>query len=987
MLLVVGATALMPAGIDAQALGVLVAGLWAIWAIRRGVLRHRPHDVRPWWLFAVASGAILVAAIFGELGGPVGRGLQLAFDGAGYLCGIAAATILVRRRRLVGSGRAVGLDALILVGAIGSAVWVLVLVPYVTADGRSLGEGAEMITFSLLSLALTVQVARLAIGPGVRNRSYYLLALTALTALAADVLTALAASRPDSLLFEQLLLAVPTVALASLGLSALDPSMVRVTEADPIAEPEMTRWRFVALAAATLTPPILLVVAEDEVRSLTTTVVVATWALLSLLVLARLIELLGRRGREAMLDKAHGDAVAGLVSATTPDELARAVFAGMDLIIGPDRGREAELLWSTDGGWAVLARDGSTRPAPTELLSAAGVTSPGRSTASADRRVIALRARNRVLGALITPALDGDDVATTVSELAVNVSLAIDGANVVEQRHRHRSEHRFRSLVEASHDLIAMVDDSGTIVYVAPNCAEIVGRTAEELIDRQLLDLVAPDDVVAVRQALSAQAPASGPIEARLPVRGEERTFELRVTDLRHDAAMGGFVLNAQDVTDRRRLEADLRHRALHDPLTGLANRALFEDRVTTALDAARRGGVEPTVVFVDLDDFKLVNDTLGHAAGDELLLRVAGRLESIIEPGETAARLVGDELALLVLRPAEEAVDLAADLVTAIGVIVDPAGQEVTVGASAGVATMTVDDVDAAQLLRDAATAMYAAKADGKGRVELFEAAMGEELHCRIQLRADLRLAIEHGELEVYFQPIVRLPTGAIHAVEALVRWVHPEQGVVRPDAFLEIAEETGLIVPLGEFVVQRAISVLAGVDDEHLRLNVNVSLSQLCAPGLIDLVDETLRRHGIARERLSMELTEGQNWTEEARERLQRFRDLGIGVSADDFGSGYASYSSLQQLPFTNVKVDRSVVNGLREADPAPARAQLRSILDMANEMGLTTTAEGIEDESMATTLWEIGYELAQGYHFSRPVPPEQLPALVQEFRAIAS
>ena len=414
-------------------------------------------------------------------------------------------------------------------------------------------------------------------------------------------------------------------------------------------------------------------------------------------------------------------------------------------------------------------------------------------------------------------------------------------------------------------------------------------------------------------------------------------------------------------------------HQALHDTLTGLPNRALLLDRLEHALARAVRGGSEVAVLFLDLDRFKTVNDSLGHAAGDQLLCTVAQRISTCMRAADTAARLGGDEFAVLLedLVSTNEAVRVAERIIAELEAPIEVAGREVFVGASIGVATGSYGAND---LLRHADVAMYRAKAQGKGRYAMFEAGMQAEVMDRLELEADLQRAIDRGELEVFYQPIIALGTGELAGHEALVRWRHPTRGLMAPGSFIPLAEETGLVVALGRFVLREATRQAAewaattGID---LSMNVNLSGRQLEDPALLGDVTAILRETGLPAARLVLEITETvlMHDTESTIERLRALRALGVRLAVDDFGTGYSSLRYLNRFPLDVLKMAKPFVDGLGSQDEDPALA--RAIIDLGASLGLTIVAEGIERSEQLAELRRLGCPMGQGYWFARPMP----------------
>ncbi|HVQ95235.1 MAG TPA: EAL domain-containing protein, partial [Mycobacteriales bacterium] len=433
------------------------------------------------------------------------------------------------------------------------------------------------------------------------------------------------------------------------------------------------------------------------------------------------------------------------------------------------------------------------------------------------------------------------------------------------------------------------------------------------------------------------------------------------------------------DVTERLRLENQLRERAFHDPLTQLANRALFVDRLEHALGGPLRGAHHVAVLFVDLDDFKLVNDSLGHQAGDQLLVLVARRLSASLRLGDTAARFGGDEFAVLLEDADEEQANEVADrILTELAGPFDLGESEIFVRASIGVAVADSSIGDGHTLLRNADMAMYHAKAAGKGRHQTFRSSMHTVARRRLELHGDLRRAIERGELRVYYQPIIDLPTGRPASFEALVRWQHPTRGMLQPNDFIPLAEETGLIVPLGRWVLRaatRQARLWLGRFGLPFSMAVNVSVRQLLEDGFAEEVEAALHDSGLPASCLTLELTESVFMTDfgTTAALLARLKVIGVRLAIDDFGTGYSSLSYLERFPIDLIKIDRSFVAAL--LDPTRPANLVHTILELARRLGVPAIAEGIERTSQFVELREQGCLLGQGFLFSRPLEAADL------------
>jgi diguanylate cyclase (GGDEF)-like protein/excisionase family DNA binding protein len=438
-------------------------------------------------------------------------------------------------------------------------------------------------------------------------------------------------------------------------------------------------------------------------------------------------------------------------------------------------------------------------------------------------------------------------------------------------------------------------------------------------------------------------------------------------------------------------LEEEARHRALHDPLTGLPNRTLFVDRVHHALALAARDDGSAAVLALDIDRFKVVNDRHGHERGDELLSELARRLAALLPAGDTLARLAGDEFAVLCegLPGERGAIEVAQRLLDALATPIVLGDHPVFVKASVGIAVSGGQDTDAEALVRDAGAAMSRAKAGGGARYELFDAAISRRMAERLALEDDLRHALERDELELYYQPLVDLDERRIVGVEGLVRWRHPRQGVVLPGEFMTVAEESGLIVPLGRWVLLEACRQLARwTADPAIDLpclTVNLSGRQLAEASLPDELAGILRQTGVPPERLGLELTESvlMQETSSPTAVLQDLKDLGVGLMLDDFGTGHSSLNHVKRFPIEAIKVDREFVNGVAEDEGD--RHILRAIVSMASAMDVAVIAEGVETREQARWLRHLGIKLVQGYAFGRPAPAATIEALLRDGLAL--
>jgi diguanylate cyclase (GGDEF)-like protein/PAS domain S-box-containing protein len=556
-----------------------------------------------------------------------------------------------------------------------------------------------------------------------------------------------------------------------------------------------------------------------------------------------------------------------------------------------------------------------------------------------------------------------------------------DDAKMRERRAKELVEARYASLIANASDVILIIAPDGGLQFASPAFERTFGVKPDEVVGRNLLDLWSGEDGDRLKAFLAEVAAtptgAVGPVELRVERGAGRFTLEIVGSNLTADPAVHGLALNLRDISERKGLEEQLRELAFHDPLTKLANRNLFRDRVQHAIAIARRARRHVAVMFLDLDDFKNVNDTLGHDAGDRLLQEVAERLINTMRTTDTVARLAGDEFAVL-LEGVDGLADVeppAAKLVEALGMPFVIGETDVEVGISVGIAISTAESA-AEDLLSNADIAMYNAKAAGKNRYVVFEAHMQEALRERLRLEADIGRALAHGEFFLEYQPIIALRTGTLLGCEALARWRHPERGVLMPRQFIHMAEESGHIIELGRFVLQRACRDWRrwcdemGFGNQGLHVALNVSSRHLQQGDLVRDVARALQESGLDPANLVIELTEStmMHNTEANLERLGELKALGVRLAIDDFGTGYSSLAYLHRFPIDVLKIDRSFVLRLVTEGDGPELA--RAVVSLGDTLGIDTVAEGIESEPQADALLKLGCIAGQGFLFARPM-----------------
>jgi diguanylate cyclase (GGDEF)-like protein/PAS domain S-box-containing protein len=566
--------------------------------------------------------------------------------------------------------------------------------------------------------------------------------------------------------------------------------------------------------------------------------------------------------------------------------------------------------------------------------------------------------------------------------------LSRDDALLRERRAANIVEARYASLIKNASDVIMIADVDGRLRFASPAAERTFGLHPDDLVGRNLLDLWGESD----RERLAAflaevavtRGRSIGPVEVTVGSNNRRSTLESVGSNLLDDPAIAGLALNFRDVSERKALEEQLRQLAFHDPLTLLANRSLFRNRVQHALQLAQRSRQRVAVMFLDIDNFKNVNDSLGHDAGDRLLQAAAQRLVKLTRPSDTVARLGGDEFAILLegINEGGDVEGIAAAIARSFDEPLQLDGTDTQMAASIGIAYSQGSD-DTEQLLRNADIAMYNAKAAGKARYVVFQPRMQEQLRERLRLEEDIKRALERGEFFVEYQPVIDLTHRELLGVEALVRWNHPEQGLIMPGAFIPTAEESGQITELGRWVLLEACrsvrawrdSIVAG---EGLRVAVNISGRHLQHADLVADVRYALEQSGLEPDNLVIELTEStiMHNTELTLDRFRDLKALGVKLAIDDFGMGYSSLSYLHRFPIDVLKIDRSFVNRLTEQDDGPELA--RAVVMLGETLGLETVAEGIEQEDQVAKLLELGCVAGQGFLFARSSSLEAVTAM---------
>ncbi len=988
-------------------------------AVGTGVaLRRLPH--RTAWLLV---GACLGAFAAGDLLAlSTGRTGTIGPVDAVYLAGYPAlaAGLHVMHREGDGTRDRAGLvDAAILAMTAGLAGWVFLVGPVI---GSATGpERVALLAYLVLDVAVLGVATRLVVG-GPTRVVPSLLALGVAALLVTDVVHLRTGVTGRSDLGDPVHAGWVLAALL-LAVAAVHPDVRQGVAAAPNRREALSRVRLALLAAVVLIPPALMSLQAARAEYDDIAVLAAGLGVLVALVIARVGLLMGDVAATAVRERTLRTAAAEFVAAGDRPRIHAAALRALDLLVGADvvacRIVDVTALDEVEvvaGGGRHDARVRGRSLAPTLLpyvgagtafrsvtldeLDLDVVSGLGLRDVQGQLRVFPVRVHGELLAvvvAIVAKPLEPGTV-DAVETLVAQLALALESVTLADDLHVRQSEARFRALVQNSSDAILLLDREASVTYQSSSADRMFGYADDELVGHSVEDLCHPDDLLPVQSGLTEVLSSPG-LTRRLELRLRRRgggwlDAEAAVTNLQDDPNVRATVVTIRDISERKQFEMQLTHQAFHDDLTGLANRALFMDRVAHGLARRERDGTGLAVLLLDLDDFKTVNDGLGHAAGDSMLRAVAERLATLVRPGDTTARLGGDEFAMvLVDLPSERsAVHAVERIISVLGQPLLLEGKEIYAHCSIGIA-FAGDDfsggggaVTPEQLLRNADAAMYVVKTDGKGRYAIFQPHMHAAALHRLDLRADLQRALDNGEFILHYQPIVSMKTGGVVGVEALVRWMHPQRGMVAPDAFIPLAEETGLVVPLGLWVLEHACRQVASwsVDNPGLSVSVNVSQRQLRRSEFGAEVGSVLARTGIEPSRIALEITESAIMAEvePTIERLQVLKGLGVRVAVDDFGTGYSSFSWLRQLPVDVLKIDKEFVDELGRREQGGFL--VAAIIDLAHNLGLRTVAEGIERPTQLARLKDMHCDLGQGYHVGRPMPAADVVDLLALERA---
>jgi diguanylate cyclase (GGDEF)-like protein/PAS domain S-box-containing protein len=978
-------------------------------ALVLGARRNARERRLPWYLFALGQALFVIGDVLaynyerffgGALPFPsIADPFYLAF----YPLLVAGLLLLIHSAGAK-RDRASLIDALIITVGLGTVSWVYLMAPYAHDHTLSLLTKLTSIAYPTMDILVLGVVLRVAVDSRRREPAFAMLVCGTAVLLVSDTIYGWMLLH-GGYNTGGVLDAGWALFYALLGASALHPSMSRLTEPGPEPVRRLTRGRLALLACASLIAPFVILVREALHEPLDVYVLVSASVVLFVLVIVRMAGIVRRHEEATRREAALRVAGEALVSAATRQEIQRAALQAVRSVI--EQGVEGCRLYLLEGSEGIMRAvgegdDHGVRPVLRVEQLPPTLLAPGEGARVASVRrgehVVChspLFVREELTGVLEVRCAEelGREEQESLATLTSEVALALHGAALAEETLSQRSEARLSSLIKNSSDVVCILDQAGEVHYVSPSVEQMFGYGVEEMAGRALAELVHPDELKRVEgfmAAIAGQPQGQATIcEFRLRhAGGEWRHVEALATNLLGDESICGVVMNVRDISERKSFLAELEHQAFHDTLTGLPNRALFHNRVEHALAGRRRDQLPVAVLFLDVDDFKNINDSLGHAAGDELLQEIARRLEDCMRPVDTAARLGGDEFAVLIHEAESElqSVEIAQRVMAAIAAPLTLGGREVAPAASVGIAFSDqgmISAEDAEELLRNADAAMYMAKEAGKAAYRIYQPEMHAKALTRLELKADLQQALDAGQFTLRYQPIVDLTRGDMAGMEALVRWEHPTRGLVPPLEFVPLLEETGLIVPVGRHILEEACRWAARMQREcprtpALSISVNVSAHQLQRPEFVGEVREALQASGIVPSSLVLELTESVmiQDVELTLLRLEELRKLGVRLAIDDFGTGYSSLNYVRQFDMDILKIDRSFL-----ADTSPEVAELTAaIVQLARIFNLKAVAEGIENDGQLQQLQVINCDFGQGYHFAKPLLDSEILAMAK-------
>jgi diguanylate cyclase (GGDEF)-like protein/PAS domain S-box-containing protein len=987
-------------------------GLSAVAAIAYGIVRNRPNAPIAWWF--LGGGVLLFITgdtaykfwhqILGQQQIPFP-----SFIDAIYVTmypTLAIGLLLLARARTSGGDRASLIDALTVTAGMFLLSWVFLIGPNVRSPGDLLVR-LTAAAYPLGDILVLAMLAHLWSGGGFRHVAGRLLGIGTLGTLVADSIygiTNLHASwnwsdgNPVDLGW--------ILFYSCWGAAALHPSMRALSEPKPPAVQRTTRRRLVLLAVASLIAPAMLFIEIALGKTDDVPIIAVVAAFMFILVFLRLTGLVHAHeralGREQVLRKSAAE----LVLASGRGGIYQGAIEGVTALAEGRNEVERILvaMVGPTGSAEVVARSGPILPDDdaklselwSELLArhdrgelggylnpAAWATTWQAGAPPSEELVVPLLAMQELCGFIVMTSTDTMpiELRSSVEVLAAQVEMALDREAMTEAVHTRQSEARFQTLVQNASDVILIAKSDATIVYQSTTAMRTFGYASGSLEGKRFTSLVHPSDiqhVLAEFTSVTIRPRASTTTDLRMrDSEGMWRYVEVTITNLMNEPTVEGIVINIRDVSDRKGLEEELKHQAFHDGLCGLANRALFANRLEHALRRAAQSQSSLAVVFLDLDDFKMINDSLGHAAGDRILVAVARRLINCLKADDTAARFGGDEFAVLLegMSSPAEACDVAERIIAELRVPLMIDDREMRVHASIGIAYSQYGADEPADLLQASDVAMYAAKAKGKGSYQVYQPSLRVGVAERLGQTADLHRAVENPEFLVHYQPVVSLTEGTTIGFEALVRWQHPEKGILLPDEFIPLSEDTGLVVLLDRWVLREACYQMGVWQRDcqaarNLRISVNVSARHFRRDELLHDVLVFTREAGLDPSCLVLEITE-RAFVDDAEavvDRMLKLKALGVSFAIDDFGTGYSSLSYLRSFPIDVLKLDKSFVDDVGRSHESDAL--VNTIVQLGRSLHLQTVAEGIEEPRQIEMLRGCGCDLGQGNLLSRPL-----------------
>lgn len=1044
------AAAISLAGSNAAShiIGLLVS-LAALATMAKSALGQDARFHRPWFMYSAGTALILsgrgiqgIQTSFDSEGKIPFPSFGDLFFVMGYICLIGGTVALVQMKPEV-NRKANLLESLLISSNLAIIIWVVVVSPYVRDEMQPLSARLANSGYIFLTLILVATGIWLVIDPLRRQGGSYLVVSSIALIFVVELLSVM---RQAGFQNGNFIVPLSMLSLVSLASGFLHPSWESFSNkfvsgpsaADADFGKDSYNFRWPILVGTTLiNTPAILVYQLVEDLTIDLPIVIFASIFMSALVITRLINFIYETKNITLRERALYEVGIALVAATTEEDIYMgAMDAAMSLAGNSPRvrvslaiGIESHMVITASTGAhseEAIGSDIKLDELPTPLANGIrdrhlvhvsecasvdirrsamiGIESTAVSTT-----IIPLGTQGGLSGALIVSARENlsKDVLLSLETLGSEISLALESTSLARDIHQiekgrrldrlkykaaemlTNSEARFRSLVQNSSDIVAIVSPNGTISYLSPSIENILGFSQEMLLKSNLFTLISGEDntnFLTIWNEVINGVMDKATTELRiLNIHGQECTLNLVITDLRHEPSVAGIVINARDVTAHHALESNLAFQALHDTQTGLGNRSMFIDHLGMALggDSDTHGVL--AVLVIDIDDFKAVNERLGHSAGDHLLRITADRLRSCLRSGDIAARLGSDEFAVMFRRAngTDEVAKVTDRIHRIISEPVEIDGKEVSITASVGIVIDPDRSSDSGELLlRNADMALYLAKQSGKDCYQIFEEKLRGRVFKHLDNRSSLQEAIQRGELILHYQPIMSLKTMELNGVEALVRWQHPERGMLMPDEFIPLAEESGLIEPLGRWVIEEACRQLRSWQQELGEsapgsVAINIASGQINNTFASEVL-ETLRRHKIKPRSIHLEITERTMVDEEDTSVvMNQLRAAGLQVVVDDFGTGYSSLSYLQQFPVDIIKIDKSFVKSL--SGDSPDIRLIHLIMELAHHMNASPIAEGIETSEQLERLQQMGCQMGQGYFFARPVPANLMPFIL--------